>query len=516
MYVTDIGSHQIRSIRDDVVRLVAGTSPPGALPLARSGGYLDGPAAKARFNEPTGVAVAKDGTLYVSDALNHCVRMIRRGNVSTFATGFISPRSISIDDDGNLYVADFGTGIRRITPTGAVTTIWSTDPKVFAVTARGSGTSIEYAITAYTGIYLVRASGVESLKPGDYSEPYLEDYFIGREFGVAFAGDDAVLVTDLLHPAVRYVRLGGRTTGYPMARTLAGDAGGSHFGGFHDGAPGLARVDVPLGVARAPDGRYFFTDAGNRRIRVIAGLDTRSVVPTDELHELTAPPSNYRVVVVGASVDFEDVLWPESIPGQIESMLRRYGPAAGLRRPISVRCVRLNGTGLGAQRNFINEYLGEGEADLVILTYPSISQPYDIQARPDLKDPERLKATVRQDLLGLKATLQKQGTKFMMVFVPDGSGISDYERTWRFAGLNGGPGSEFGQPAHVADYTENEHTYTTSGVHSLGLYRAMLDAETQPDRVPLFNTYDEHPSTAGATWIGRAIANDLLDWRPWR
>jgi hypothetical protein len=104
----------------------------------------------------------------------------------------------------------------------------------------------------------------------------------------------------------------------------------------------------------------------------------------------------------------------------------------------------------------------------------------------------------------------------MIVFIPDGIGLSDYERAWRFGGLAGGPMSEFGQAAQIASYAEIEQRYTSSGVHSLGLLRDMLDAEVRADRVPLFNTYDEHPSTAGATWIGRAIANDLLDWQPWR
>jgi hypothetical protein len=181
-----------------------------------------------------------------------------------------------------------------------------------------------------------------------------------------------------------------------------------------------------------------------------------------------------------------------------------------------MRCVRLNGTGLGAERDFINEYLGEGEADLVVLIYVDIATQYDVAARPELKDPERLKATVRQDLIGLQAGIEKQHTRFMIVFLPEGAGLSDYERTSRFGGLAGGPMSEFGQPSHVDDYTQIERTYTSSGVYSLGLYREMLEAESQADRIPLYNTYDEHPSAKKATWIGRAIGTDLLSWRPWK
>ncbi|WP_084708504.1 hypothetical protein [Hymenobacter norwichensis] len=41
------------------------------------GDYRNGPAAQARFNHPAAVAVAPDGTLYVADQDNNCIRVIR-------------------------------------------------------------------------------------------------------------------------------------------------------------------------------------------------------------------------------------------------------------------------------------------------------------------------------------------------------------------------------------------------------------------------------------------------------
>src|SRR5947207_2095524 len=50
-------------------------------------GLVDGPADKAQFNGPHNLAVAKDGTVYVADSLNHVVRGIdpKTKQVSTIA-----------------------------------------------------------------------------------------------------------------------------------------------------------------------------------------------------------------------------------------------------------------------------------------------------------------------------------------------------------------------------------------------------------------------------------------------
>lgn len=51
------------------------------------GGYVDGPAASARFNQPMGLSATADGTLYVADAHNYNLRKISpTGEVSTIPT----------------------------------------------------------------------------------------------------------------------------------------------------------------------------------------------------------------------------------------------------------------------------------------------------------------------------------------------------------------------------------------------------------------------------------------------
>ena len=116
VYVADTGNHTIRKITPaGVVTTLAGS--------AGHSGSADGAASTARFNEPFGVAVTSNGHVYVADTLNQTIRRITpTGAVTTLAgmagetgvldgTGsaarFNMPISVAMDSSGNIYVADF-------------------------------------------------------------------------------------------------------------------------------------------------------------------------------------------------------------------------------------------------------------------------------------------------------------------------------------------------------------------------------------------------------------------------
>lgn len=131
LYVADSGDYTIRKISPSgVVTVVAG--------LSRSSGSTDGPAGMARFSSPTGLAIDRNGNLYVSDSSvcdffggcsgNDTIRKITpAGMVSTIAgfagmsgssegTGrfarFNAPGGLAVDGSGNLYIADLNNAIR--------------------------------------------------------------------------------------------------------------------------------------------------------------------------------------------------------------------------------------------------------------------------------------------------------------------------------------------------------------------------------------------------------------------
>ncbi|MBM3269936.1 MAG: hypothetical protein FJZ01_20065 [Candidatus Sericytochromatia bacterium] len=122
IYVSDTGNHSIRKI--DLygeVTTLAGTG---------EFGDDDGPALSARFDGPTGIAVASDGAVFVSDSNNNCIRRISTaGQVTTFSGSgvagyrngshvlaqFNHPTGLAFLDDESLLVADsFNHRIRRL------------------------------------------------------------------------------------------------------------------------------------------------------------------------------------------------------------------------------------------------------------------------------------------------------------------------------------------------------------------------------------------------------------------
>ena len=135
VYVADTNNSRICKISPDgwVTTLAGGTR-----------GFADGVGSAARFCNPWGLAVDDRGTVYVADTYNHRIRKITPdGTVTTLAgsgrsgmmegrhadaqgtkAAFNEPGSVAVAPDGTVYVADSGNRcLRKITPDGMVSTL---------------------------------------------------------------------------------------------------------------------------------------------------------------------------------------------------------------------------------------------------------------------------------------------------------------------------------------------------------------------------------------------------------
>ena len=127
IYVADSLNHRVRVVAGGQVSTLAGSAGSGP----GGGGFLDGAALSARFNEPSGVWTASSGKVYVADMLNHRVRAIAAGNVTTLAGSgkdgyldssakvakFSYPAGLATGSAGMVYLADSGNHrVRVIVP----------------------------------------------------------------------------------------------------------------------------------------------------------------------------------------------------------------------------------------------------------------------------------------------------------------------------------------------------------------------------------------------------------------
>lgn len=134
IYVADLSSGRVRVVVDDRVQPFAGTGERG---YAGDGG----PATEATLDTPTGVAVGRDGSVYIADRMNHAVRKVAPDGVITTIAGtgvagfagdggpasaaqLDQPDGVAVDAAGVVFIADRQNHrIRRVGLDGTISTI---------------------------------------------------------------------------------------------------------------------------------------------------------------------------------------------------------------------------------------------------------------------------------------------------------------------------------------------------------------------------------------------------------
>jgi len=212
-------------------------------------GDVDGSGSAAAFAAPFGVTQDAAGNLYVSDWGNRIRKVTAAGVVTTLAGGdatggfvngtgtqasFYRPAALASDADGNVYVLDTkNAAIRKVTPTGAVTTL----------------------------------AGGASYGTGDGTGTLAQ--FTGNETGLAYdpAGKQ-LIVSNQYHCTIRKVSLSGIVTTISSVDKCS----------YADGPLAQATFASPNGVAVDPSGNIFVLD--DFRIRKITPAGIVSTITT--------------------------------------------------------------------------------------------------------------------------------------------------------------------------------------------------------------------------------------------
>jgi sugar lactone lactonase YvrE len=220
LYAADYGNYCIRKITPaGVVTTVAGNG---------TAGYADGTGTNAQMGAVGGVAFnpSKD-ILYVTDVTNDCIRkiVIATSEVTTLANGLTKPRGLCSDAAGNLYATEyFGHRVRKITPSGEVTTVAGSGAEGFRDAASTS------AMFAYPVSITIDAAG-------------------------------NLYVSDAANYCIRQITPAGDVT------TLAGIP---RQRGYLDGPAASALFYSPSGIVSGTNGVIFVLDRSQPRLRRIA------------------------------------------------------------------------------------------------------------------------------------------------------------------------------------------------------------------------------------------------------
>jgi sugar lactone lactonase YvrE len=262
------------------VTTVAGYGTPG---FADSGEGYGG-----RLNEPAGLGVGADGSIFVADALN---RRIRRytpdGKLRTVAgdgdddnddgalpeASFRAPADVVEAADGRLFVVDSEDGTIRVVdrPQDEVTTFVTglAGPRGLAIAPNGhvwvSDTDANGVVEYTADGTVVRRYGHPGLQPGFFDGSPTSARF-DQPWGLACAPDGTIYVADRGNHAIRQIDPDGSIS------TYAGDGGMGSGNG--DGEGSAAQFNGPTDLALDGDGTLYVADTGNHRIRRIDRFGT--------------------------------------------------------------------------------------------------------------------------------------------------------------------------------------------------------------------------------------------------
>jgi uncharacterized protein (TIGR03437 family) len=195
-----------------------------------------GPAISAQINTPSGVAVDASGNLFFADSENSRIRKVSATGIITTVAGTGSygrwgysgdggpatsaelnrPQGVAVDVSGNLFIADSDNRvIRKVSPTGIITTVTNQGYGALAVAVDASG-NILYS--EYNRILEISTAGIITPVAGNGLLGYSGDggpatmAQLDGASGIAIARNGNVYIADSLNHAIRMLTPAGSSS----------------------------------------------------------------------------------------------------------------------------------------------------------------------------------------------------------------------------------------------------------------------------------------------------------------
>jgi uncharacterized protein (TIGR03663 family) len=270
VYVADSGNHRVQAFAPDGTFLRQWGSLCKLDTREGCVGIGDG-----QFNEPWGIAVGQDGSVYVSDTWNHRIQKFTNDGQFVKAWGvfgstggelgqenlFYGPRSLAIGRDGNLYAMD--TGNKRVqvfTPNGDFITQW------------GGGGVVDGRLDEPVGLgqdadgnWYVTDTWNKRIQKFDEAGQYV------AQWPVAGWGSQSVVNKPAL--AVDPQRKIVYAVDPENYRVLAFNTDGTFKATWGLYGTDAQSFTLPTGIAVGPDGRVYVADGDAHRIMVFPPVE---------------------------------------------------------------------------------------------------------------------------------------------------------------------------------------------------------------------------------------------------
>jgi sugar lactone lactonase YvrE len=331
LYIAD--ANRIRKVSNGVITTVAGSQTSG---FSGDGGA----AAKAQFDQPSGVGVDVLGEVFIADTGNNRIRKLATSGVITTIAGdgthnysgdngpatsaqMFSPQSVALGS-GNIYVSDYAR-IRKIA-SGTISTVagngtigssGDTGPATSAQLNQPEGIALDGAGNLYIAdsagnrVRMVNPGGVITTVAGTGSAGYSGDGGAATAAQLrdpeALALDAAgnLYIVDSGNASVRKVTPNG------IISTVAGNGIQGYSG--DNGPAKSAQLTIPRGIAVDTSGNVYIADFGDSRVRKVSPDGTISTVA------VAAALSPQGVAVDSSGnlfiADFNNVVWKVSPAG---------------------------------------------------------------------------------------------------------------------------------------------------------------------------------------------------------